>query len=384
MLSAQAVPATPPVGAFTKFDLGTLFDNDNVPVNSISVLIQWGDGTNSLATLTPTVPNTFDITGSHTYLAAGPLTITLMVFEGMAASVASASTAVLAGGPLVNTSATVVSSSSPASDFGQAVTLTADVTAVPPGSGTPTGIVTFVIDGAIPGTAAALTGGVATLVTKTLLVGANTIQAIYAGSTTFLASSDTLTQTVNPDIALAPALANWTQNAPNYKQAVYLGGGTVPPLAFGISAGALPPGLALDPDTGAVTGTPTTPGTFSFTIRAHDKGDTAVMSYTVTINAMPSLSPGWFPILTVGVPFNQTLTATGGTGGKVLTFTIQGTLPPGLKITPAGNSLTISGTSTAAGTAGIMIFIVDATGGKREVCGPLVCLANASRPRWAR
>lgn len=46
-------------------------------------------------------------------------------------------------------------------------------------------------------------------------------------------------------------------------------GGTGP-YTFAISAGALPGGLSLNASTGAVTGTPTTPGQYSFTIRVTD------------------------------------------------------------------------------------------------------------------
>jgi len=42
-------------------------------------------------------------------------------------------------------------------------------------------------------------------------------------------------------------------------------GGT-PPLSFAVTSGALPDGLTLNPATGEVTGTPTSVGTFAFTI----------------------------------------------------------------------------------------------------------------------
>ena len=45
--------------------------------------------------------------------------------------------------------------------------------------------------------------------------------------------------------------------------------GGLPPYRFEITDGALPPGLALS-EGGQITGTPTTPGTFTFTVRVRD------------------------------------------------------------------------------------------------------------------
>jgi hypothetical protein len=54
-----------------------------------------------------------------------------------------------------------------------------------------------------------------------------------------------------------------------YNSALVATGG-VPPYTFSIIAGSLPPGLTLNPMTGAITGTPTTAGTFPFTAQVVD------------------------------------------------------------------------------------------------------------------
>jgi hypothetical protein len=54
---------------------------------------------------------------------------------------------------------------------------------------------------------------------------------------------------------------------------------------YSLTAGSLPPGLILYPSIGLISGYPTTPGTYNFTILATD-GNTCVgmRSYTVVIN----------------------------------------------------------------------------------------------------
>jgi len=62
-------------------------------------------------------------------------------------------------------------------------------------------------------------------------------------------------------------------------------GGT-PPYTFAISAGALPPGLSLDPLTGIASGAPTAYGVFSFTLQVTDSAAVvATVACSITIQA---------------------------------------------------------------------------------------------------
>ena len=62
-----------------------------------------------------------------------------------------------------------------------------------------------------------------------------------------------------------------------------------------VTTGALPSGLTLDSTTGSITGTPTAPGSYSFTITASSLvsgiPSTATQNYTVTIAAVPPSAP---------------------------------------------------------------------------------------------
>ena len=103
---------------------------------------------------------------------------------------------------------TQLASSANPSSFGQAVTFTAMVTANAPGSGSPTGTVTFYVGPVNPADQIGSTGtlssssGVmtASVSTSSLPVGTDTITATYSGDGDFLTSTGTLTITINQSI----------------------------------------------------------------------------------------------------------------------------------------------------------------------------------------
>jgi hypothetical protein len=107
-----------------------------------------------------------------------------------------------------STAAALVSNINP-SAFGQAVTFTATVTAVAPGTGTPTGTVTF-LDGAVTlGTGALNGSGVATFTTSALSVASHPITASYGGDATFAVStSPVVNQAVNKANTVTALVSN--------------------------------------------------------------------------------------------------------------------------------------------------------------------------------
>jgi hypothetical protein len=102
-------------------------------------------------------------------------------------------------------------------------------------------------------------------------------------------STQTATQqlsiTVEPPLTITTtALADGTVNV-RYSATIEAAYATLP-VTWSISSGALPTGLSLDPGSGSVTGTPTVPGTFNFTILVRDSGtpsQTATQSLSITI-----------------------------------------------------------------------------------------------------
>jgi hypothetical protein len=110
--------------------------------------------------------------------------------------------------------------------------------------------------------------------------------------------------------------------------------------AYGIN-GSLPPGMSFTG--GAVQGTPTTAGTYTFTILAGAAGaNPGSRTYTLKIALNVPNAP--LAAGTTGVPYNQTLSAVGARGP--VTWTVaSGALPPGLAITNGA----LTGTPTEKG-----------------------------------
>lgn len=69
----------------------------------------------------------------------------------------------------------------------------------------------------------------------------------------------------------------------SYATGVFADGG-VPPYRWSLVAGALPPGLSLTTSPGRIAGTPTTAGTFTFTLRVDDSGgQQATRQFSITV-----------------------------------------------------------------------------------------------------
>lgn len=120
-----------------------------------------------------------------------------------------------------------------------------------------------------------------------------------------------------------------------------------------------PPGLGLNPSTGAVTGTPVTSGTYTFTVQVKDaNGLIARVSDTVIIYKV--VVTGAAPYGSVGASYTYTgYAATGGTGPYTWDIS-AGALPGGVSM--AGATGYLSGTPTTEETATFTVRATDSLG----------------------
>lgn len=87
-----------------------------------------------------------------------------------------------------------------------------------------------------------------------------------------------------PVITLSPATLLPGTAGIAYSQSVTASGTASLPVTFSVSSGSLPTGLSLNASTGAITGVPTTPGTFNFSLTARDTATCAgLQPYSITI-----------------------------------------------------------------------------------------------------
>ncbi|MEN3331351.1 MAG: hypothetical protein V7641_716 [Blastocatellia bacterium] len=146
------------------------------------------------------------------------------------------------------------------------------------------------------------------------------------------------------------SLANGTVSTA-YTATLQANGGT-PPYSWSLTSGALPAGLSLNANTGAITGTPTTAATANFTVQVQDSAApaaTATKALSITVNAAggggtynssfvsqsvpATLSPG--QVFSATITFLNTGTADWNEGGIYFLASQN----PALNSTWGGNSL---------------------------------------------
>ena len=277
--------------------------------------VTFTDNGNGTATLAGTVP-----TGN---LGEYPLTIK---------ATNSISTATQSFTLLVESVPVITSANNTTFTLGTAGSFTVTATGYPNVTLTETGAlptgVTFVPNGPdtalLSGTPAAGTNG-----TYTLTFTANN-GVPPAATQTF-----TLTVVI-PPLAISPSsgsLPPATENS-SYTENLTASGG-VPPYSFALtsSSNPLPAGLSLSPTTGQISGTPTSSGTFTFSVQVTDSAlptpNTLIANLSITVNSPGSQvsgqislnnqcggGPGSQPIFTVSINTTPVQTTTTDTSGN--------------------------------------------------------------------
>ncbi|GIM97154.1 hypothetical protein Ato02nite_089470 [Paractinoplanes toevensis] len=204
-------------------------------------------------------------------------------------------------------------------------------------SGLPAGLTISTTTGAITGTPT--TAGSSTV----------TVTAVDAGAR---AASMIFTWTISTNLTVTDPGQQQGTAGRAATLALTGAGGTAP---YRWSATALPPGLAVDASTGAVSGTPAQAGSSTVTVTVTDAANRkATMSFVWLVAIPVSLTNPGIQYATTGVALSKTLAVSGGNGTYTWT---AGNLPAGLTINPSTGE--ISGIPATMGTRNVTITAAD-------------------------
>jgi CshA-type fibril repeat protein len=148
--------------------------------------------------------------------------------------------------------------------------------------------------------------------------------------------------------------------ATTYTQTLLQGSGIIPATGAWTVVGSVPPGMSFNTDTGAISGTPTTPGTYQFTVEVTDANglkSSKIESILVAAPPVITTTPTTYKFYKDEVA-SITAAATQGTGSIPATgaWTATG-LPAGLTVNTANGNIT--GTPTATGTFTVTQKVTD-------------------------
>ncbi|MCX6854571.1 MAG: putative Ig domain-containing protein [Verrucomicrobia bacterium] len=208
--------------------------------------------------------------------------------------------------------------------------------------------------------------GVTTVDLTDLTTGTSSLAAgarVIVG--TFPTGTSTTTSNTNfglVEIASVPSITSTLPGAvlsTSYSQTFAATGGTGP-YTYIVSGGALPDGLTLSTE-GLLSGTPTSAGSFTFSIQAQDTlmvNGTRSYTFIVASTALAITTSATLPAGTQGGAYSQALAGSGGTAGYTWSVT-SGSLPGGISLSSAG---VLSGTPSAPSSSSFTVRLADSGG----------------------
>ena len=212
-----------------------------------------------------------------------------------------------------------------------------------------------------------------------LLSGIPTAPGIFTFTAQVTDSAQTPTTVTKPfTFAISPPGGTLGQA---YSQTLMARGGSGSYKWAVASGSSLPSGLALSSG-GVLSGTPSSVGTFNFTLQTTDSSNPAVttsgaLSLTIARSAV-TITTASLPIGTVGTAYGpQTLNATGGTNPYSWSWSAASGsgLPPGLMLSSSG---VITGTPAASGTFTVAVQAQDSSSPKQSGSKSLSIVINGS------
>jgi uncharacterized repeat protein (TIGR03803 family) len=176
------------------------------------------------------------------------------------------------------------------------------------------------------------------------------------------ATAQVVVGTIPPQIETG-TLPGGVTRSPYTQKIVELGG--VAPLKWSVTSGSLPDGIALNTSTGVLSGTPTTPGSFPFTVRVTDSESTpksATVNLSINVVHAPLVTPGvTLTVTPQSIALGATPTLTATVNGIAGVPTPTGTVQFSANGSSIGAPVTLDASSGTA-TATITSLVPSSTG----------------------
>lgn len=193
-----------------------------------------------------------------------------------------------------------------------------------------------------------------------------TVKVADSTTPTKLTATATLSITVGPMTVSSTSLPHGVLGKA-YPSTTLQADGGKSPRTWTLSSGLLPPGVKLAAS-GLLSGTPTTAGTSTFTVKAADASkpvNVATKQLSITIDPLAIL-PISLPTGLAAKPYpTTTFTANGGKPALVWVIS-QGALPAGMKLSTTG---TLSGTPSGPGVSTFTVQVSDTSTPKNVASG---------------
>jgi hypothetical protein len=156
------------------------------------------------------------------------------------------------------------------------------------------------------------------------------------------------------------------------------------PYSWTITSGDLPPGISMKPSTTTTSldlyGTPTTAGTYSFTVSAKGcGGQVSSVSYKVVVRSYVNITTSSLPNGTVNTAYSAAINAGGGCTPYQWAIA-SGALPAGVTATVSSTtkSLNLAGTPTTAATDSLAVKVTGCGGHVSQVSYNVVIQTTAN------
>lgn len=181
-----------------------------------------------------------------------------------------------------------------------------------------------------------------------------------------------------PTVTVNPAAAPAAQVTTAYSQTFSATGGTAP-YTYAVTTGTLPAGLSLNASTGVLSGTPTTLGSNTFTVKATDSSTgtgapySGTRSYTITVGQVIGTAPAITATTTSTAPITLHATAN-ATGGPFSSIAIVSPPASGTAVVN-GLDIVYTPTPTTSGAVNFTYALINTAGTSAPI--PVTVNVNA-------